>query len=159
LRQAQSKVSKLPFTGMAVTIDIGDAENIHPRNKRQVGKRLSLLALNMAYGKDICCKGPTPMEMKRDGKFLRIFFDNVCGGLKAINGNLTWFEIAGADNEFTPAVAEIVASDEIIVYNEDVLSPETVRYGWVDNPEGCNLYNSENLPAAPFCLLLDQYLN
>ncbi len=176
LREAQLMTLALPKTGMAVTIDIGDAVDIHPKNKQDVGKRLELAALAQAYGKDVIYSGPIYKSMKIKGNRVRLSFDHVDGGLKARLNELVWishispkspgnptdqvdrgeklvgFSIAGEDRKFVWANAFIVG-DTVVVWSEKVDKPKAVRYAWADNP-ACNLYNQKDhasyLPASPF---------
>ena len=148
LREAQSLTLSLPKTGQAVIIDIGDEKDIHPKNKQDVGLRLSLAAQKVAYGKDVVFSGPTYDSMKADGGKIVLKFKNVGGGLVAKGDKLTGFAIAGEDKKFVWADAK-VEGDTIVVSSKDVAKPVAVRYAWADNPE-CNLYNKENLPASPF---------
>lgn len=139
----------LPKTGMAVTIDIGDAKDIHPRNKQDVGFRLALAALKMEYGQDVIHSGPLYKSMKVEGNKVRIRFTNVGGGLVAQGGGpLRGFAVAGADRKFVWANAEI-DGDTVVVWSERVPKPAAVRYAWASNPV-CNLYNAAGLPASPF---------
>jgi len=149
LREAQTMALELPNTGMAVAIDIGDAEDIHPTNKQDVGKRLALNALAQVYGKNIPYSGPMYKSMKTDGNKLRIQFAHTNGGLK-IKGSkqLKGFAIAGTDKKFVWAKAKI-EGNEIVVWNSKVQNPVAVRYAWANNPV-CNLYNGADLPASPF---------
>jgi sialate O-acetylesterase len=149
LREAQTMALSVPNTGMAVTIDIGEANNVHPKNKQDVGLRLSLAARAIAYGQDIVYSGPIydHMTIKKDA--IRIHFKHTADGLVAKNGPLKWFEIAGPDKKFFRANAKI-DGDTVLVHSDSVTKPVAVRYAWADNPEGCNLYNSANLPASPF---------
>jgi sialate O-acetylesterase len=151
LREAQSKTLSLPNTGMAVIIDIGNAKDIHPKNKQDVGYRLSLPALKWTYGKDVVYSGPTYKSMNIEGNKIRIKFDNTGSGLitKDKYGYVKGFAIAGADKKFVWAKAS-VENNEVIVYNETVINPVAVRYAWADNPDDASLYNKENLPASPF---------
>lgn len=149
LRESQTLALELPETGMAVSIDIGEAENIHPANKQDVGKRLSLLALNKTYGKDIPSSGPVFSSYTAGNGSISLFFENVYGGLKINDGSkLNGFAIAGEDKHFVWADAEIVGNT-VIVKNKDIPLPVAVRYNWSANPNG-NLVNSANLPASPF---------
>ncbi|HCE45501.1 MAG TPA: sialate O-acetylesterase [Lentisphaeria bacterium] len=151
LREAQYLTSKnIPASGMAVIIDIGDAKDIHPKNKQDVGLRLSLIARQSVYGeKDLVASGPVYDSMKvEDGK-IRVKFNSVGGGLEAKGGELKTFAIAGEDKKFAWAKAEI-SGDSVLVWSDEVKNPSIVRYAWADNPEGCNLYNKEGLPAVPF---------
>ena len=151
LREAQSMALSLPQTGMAVAIDIGDADDIHPINKQDVGKRLALAALKIAYGKDLVYSGPLYRDMIIAGDNAILSFEHVGGGLKARNryGYLNGFSIAGEDRVFHWARAYI-KGDKVFVYSEKIKQPVAVRYGWADNPEDVNLYNMEGLPASPF---------
>ncbi|MCH5372644.1 MAG: sialate O-acetylesterase, partial [Planctomycetes bacterium] len=151
LREAQTRTLSLRNTGMAVIIDIGEADNIHPRNKLDVGKRLSLAARHVTYGeKDLVYSGPVYRKgsMKTEGRKVRLSFDCIGGGLVAKAGELKGFAIAGRERKFVPASATI-DGDSVVVWSGSVKEPAAVRYGWADNPE-CNLYNREGLPATPF---------
>lgn len=149
LREAQLMTLKLPKTGMAVAIDIGEANDIHPRNKQDVGKRLALNALAIAYGKKVEYSGPIYTRMKREGSRIRLYFKHVDGGLTTPNGEpLKGFAIAGADRKFVWADARI-EGDTVVVSSPQVAEPVAVRYAWADNPV-CNLYNKAGLPASPF---------
>jgi len=149
LRQAQLLTLSLPKTGMAVAIDIGDANDIHPRNKQDAGKRLALNALAIAYGEKVVYSGPIYARMKREGNAVRLYFQHVDGGLTTPNGEpLKGFAIAGADRKFVWAEARIEGS-MVVVHSSQVPQPVAVRYGWADNPV-CNLYNKVGLPASPF---------
>ncbi|MDP4240737.1 MAG: sialate O-acetylesterase [Bacteroidota bacterium] len=149
LREAQLKTLNLENTGMAVTIDIGDAKDIHPKNKQEVGRRLSLIARANAYGEAISFSGPIYDTYRIEGNTIRIKFKYVEGGLKIRNGEkLTGFEIAGLDHKFKWADATIVGND-VIVSCPAVENPIAVRYAWAENPV-CNLFNSADLPASPF---------
>ncbi len=151
LREAQAKALLLPNTGMAVTTDIGDAGNIHPKNKQDVGLRLALQALKKTYGKNVVASGPVYKSMVvKNGKII-ISFTDVANGLAAGNNNkiLSGFMIAGADKQFTEAQANIVGNT-IIVESATVPNPVAVRYAWVDDAGTANLTNSSSLPASPF---------
>lgn len=150
LREAQYMATKaLPNVGMACIIDIGMADNIHPVNKQDVGKRLGLVAEKIAYGRDVPYSGPTYESMTVEGKAIRVKFANVFGGLVAKGGEpLRGFAIAGADKKWVWADARI-DGDTVIVSSEAVPEPVAVRYAWADNPD-CNLYNAAGLPAVPF---------
>ena len=149
LREAQSMTLSVPNTALATAIDIGDGENIHPRNKQEVGRRLALGALHVAYGKDIVYSGPVYRSMTvKDGK-IRLQFTNVGGGMIPKDGKpLSGFAIAGSDKNFVWAKASI-EGDEVVVWSDAVSQPAAVRYAWADNPE-CSLFNKEGLPALPF---------
>jgi len=149
LREAQLMTLSLPMTGMAVTIDIGNANNIHPNNKWDVGKRLALAALHSTYDRDVVYSGPIYKSMKKDGCTIRLSFKHVANGLSAGNaGQLNGFTIAGKDKIFYQADA-LIDGDKVVVSSGKVPDPVAVRYAWDDNPE-CNLYNSVDLPASPF---------
>jgi sialate O-acetylesterase len=149
LREAQLMTLKLPNTGMAVIIDIGEADDIHPKNKQDVGKRLALWALAETYGKKLVYSGPIYKSMKVDGSSIVLSFDHVGGGLIAKDDEqLKGFSIAGADKKFVWADAKI-DGDTVVVSSDKVSEPAAVRYAWADNPV-CNLYNEEDLPASPF---------
>jgi sialate O-acetylesterase len=136
-------------TGIAVTTDNGDSLNIHPRNKKLVGDRLSLWALHNEYGKkDIVVSGPLYKSMKTDGNKIKIRFDFVDGGLEAKDGELKEFTIAGADQVFVPAKA-MIEGNEIVVWSDQVSKPAAVRFAWQNVPRP-NLYNKAGLPASPF---------
>ena len=149
LREAQAMTLRTPNTGMAVTIDIGEPADIHPKNKQDVGKRLALWALAKTYGKDVPYSGPLYRSMeKKDGQ-IAIQFDHVHGGLAAKDGKpLKGFAIAGGDKKFERAEARI-EGDTVVVSSAKVPDPVAVRYGWADSPI-CNLYNGAGLPASPF---------
>jgi len=149
LREAQFMTLSLPNTGMAVTIDIGDANDIHPRNKQDAGKRLALWALAKTYDKNVVCSGPLYKSMKRLDDKIILQFDYVGSGLTSRTGkNLKGFAIAGNNREFFPAEATIVG-DTVVVRAPEVADPVAVRYAWTDAPV-CSLYNKEGLPASPF---------
>lgn len=148
LREAQSMTLSLPNTGQAVIIDIGEADDIHPRNKQDVGKRLALIALAQVHGQDVVYSGPTYKLMTIDGNKIKIEFDHIGGGLVAKGGELTGFAIAGEDQKFVWADAKI-EGNAVVVSNPEVEIPVAVRYAWADNPV-CNLYNAAGLPASPF---------
>lgn len=152
LREAQTMTLNLPNTAQAVAIDIGDANDIHPRNKQEVGRRLALGALHKAYGKEIVYSGPVFQTMTVDGSAAILTFDHVANGLKIKNkyGYLMGFSIAGSDNNFYWAKAEITGKNTVKVYCDKVEKPVKVRYAWGNNPDDAGLYNSENLPACPF---------
>ena len=149
LREAQLMALSLPNTGMAVAIDIGDAIDIHPKNKQEVGRRLALNALNLVYEFDIEYSGPIYKSMAVEGDRIRLSFAHVDGGLTTPNNDeLKGFAIAGSDKKFYWAQAEI-DSNTILVWNDKITNPVAVRYAWASNPI-CNLYNKAGLPASPF---------
>jgi sialate O-acetylesterase len=150
VREAQLKTLAVPNTAMAVTIDIGEWNDIHPLNKEDVGKRLALVARKLAYGdKKVVFSGPIYQSMKTEGNKITISFTNLDGGLIAKGGKLNYFAIAGPDKKFVWANAKI-KGNKIIVWNDSVPNPVAVCYAWADNPDGANLYNKAGLPASPF---------
>jgi sialate O-acetylesterase len=150
LREAQLHVSRnVAHAGLAVTIDIGDAKDIHPKDKQDVGTRLALAALANVYGRKLEYSGPAYRRMKIEGERVRLSFDHAEGGLVARDGGrLTGFAVAGEDGRFVWADA-IIEGDEVIVSSPEVKRPVAVRYAWADNP-AANLYNRAGLPASPF---------
>ncbi|MFA6471545.1 MAG: sialate O-acetylesterase [Candidatus Latescibacterota bacterium] len=149
LREAQFMTLSVSHTAMAVAADIGDAENVHPRNKQEVGRRLALGALSVAYGKGIVYSGPLYRSMTvKDGKVHLKFTDTGGGLVMKNNGVPSGFALAGADRAFTWAKAA-VEGDEVVVWCDGITEPAAVRYAWEDNPK-CTLYNKEGLPASPF---------
>ncbi len=150
VREAQATVLALPDTGMAVATDIGEAHNVHPKNKQDVGDRLSRIALAKVYGRQMEFSGPVYESMQVEGGAIRVKFSHPGGGLVAKGGGpLKWFEIAGADRKFVPADAKI-DGDTVVVSSPDVAAPVAVRYAWVNFPDGCNLFNAAGLPAPQF---------
>jgi sialate O-acetylesterase len=151
LREAQTQTLSLPNTGMAVTTDIGDAHDIHPRNKQDVGKRLAAVALNKTYGKNVVSSGPMFQSMEIKGNNAVLTFTGVGGGLTAKDryGYVRGFEIAGSDQQFHYAQASI-EGNTVVVHSDDVKNPVAVRYGWADEASDTNLFNAEGFPAIPF---------
>ena len=150
LREAQSEALALPNTGMAVAIDIGEWNDIHPLNKKEVGRRLALAAEKVAYSDDkVVYSGPIYQSMKIAGNKITLSFTNTGTGLIAKGGSLKGFAIAGPDKRFVWAQATI-DHNKVVVWSEEVFNPVAVRYAWADNPEGPNLFNAEGLPASPF---------
>jgi len=149
LREAQTMTLNLENTGMAVIIDIGEAKDIHPKNKQDVGKRLALNALAETYDKEIPYSGPMYKRMRvKNGKAI-LSFDHTNGGLVAKGSNsVKGFAIAGADKKFVWADA-VIDGENVIVASDKVAKPVAVRYAWANNPV-CNLYNGAGLPASPF---------
>lgn len=149
-RETQTTSLSVPHTGMAVAIDIGEWNDIHPLNKKDLGFRLALVAEKVAYGENrIVYSGPMYHSMKVNGNKVTLDFTHVGGGLVAKGGDLKQFAIAGEDKKFVWATAEI-RNNTIVVWSDQVTAPKAVRYAWADNPEGANLYNKEGLPASPF---------
>jgi sialate O-acetylesterase len=151
LREAQTQVLELPNTGMAVTIDIGDANDIHPRNKRDVGLRLWQAARKVAYGENgVVWSGPVAKNFAFEDEKVVITFDETGSGLKTSDGQaVKGFVLEDASGQFFPARAEITSENQITVASNQPAKIDGVRYAWADNPE-VNLYNSEGLPAIPF---------
>ena len=150
LREAQLQALRLPNTAVTVNIDLGEANNIHPRNKQDVGDRLARAARRVAYGQNIPADGPLYDSVELTGNLAKVRFRNNAGSsLVAKGGPLKQFAIAGADKKFLWADAKI-EGNTVIVSSPQVLEPIAVRYAWADNPAGANLYNAEGLPASPF---------
>ncbi len=149
LRESQSAALSLPNVGQAVTIDIGEANDIHPRNKQEVGRRLALAARHLAYGEDLVYSGPTYASHTIEGSEVHIAFNHVGAGLESSTDTLGGFAIAAADSVFVWADARIKGAT-VVVSSAAVPAPVAVRYAWADNPVTASLYNADGLPAAPF---------
>ncbi|WP_246012672.1 sialate O-acetylesterase [Albibacterium bauzanense] len=151
LRKSQLKVLSVSNTGMAVGIDAGEWNDIHPLNKKDIGERLALWAEYLAYGaKDVVYSGPIYQSYKIEGNKIILSFSSIGSGLMVKGGgDLYYFAIAGTDKRYVWAKA-VIEGDKVIVWNNDIQNPKYVRYAWADNPEGANLYNKEGLPASPF---------
>lgn len=151
LREAQTSALQLPHTGMAVTIDIGEAGDIHPKNKIDVGKRLGAAALKIAYGEEKKNTSPLykSMEVKEDSIVIHFTIESGDLVTKDKYGYVRGFQIAGADKKFHWAKAYI-NNNAVIVYSEEVKDPLAVRYAWSDNPGAIDLYNTQGLAASPF---------
>jgi sialate O-acetylesterase len=152
LREAQTMTLSLPNTGMAVAIDIGEATDIHPRNKQDVGLRLLLNALKIAYKKDIVHSGPVFSSVEFRNNKAVVTFDYTGSGLvvKDRYGYVKGFTLAGADGKHQWAKGQIISNNQVEIWSDAVTNPAAVRYGWADNPDDVNLYNKEGLPAIPF---------
>ncbi|WP_197706052.1 sialate O-acetylesterase [Mucilaginibacter gotjawali] len=148
LRDAQLSALSLPNTGMAVTIDIGDAYRIHPQNKQEAGRRLALIARSKTYNENIPYSGPVYKSQVIRGNKIELKFTHTDNGLLVKGDTLKGFTIAGADKKFYPALAYI-SGNKVTVMSNRVAIPVAVRYAWANNP-ACNLYNGANLPASPF---------
>ena len=142
---------------MAVAIDMGEWNDIHPDRKKDVGDRLALAAEKIAYGEDVIYSGPLFQSSTTDGNKIIVSFTNVGSGLIANDGEeLQEFAIAGANKKFVWANAKIVpgtpggAGDKVVVWSDEINEPKYVRYAWADDPVNPNLYNKEGLPASPF---------
>ena len=147
VREAQRRTLKLRNSGMAVTIDIGNPDNVHPTDKATVGHRLALAAEAITYGKKLEFSGPIFRQATTEGGSLRVWFDHA-SGMETKGGALTGFEVAGADGLFAPADAKIEGAT-VVLSSAGVAKPIAARYGWANSPE-CHLYNREGLPASPF---------
>jgi sialate O-acetylesterase len=140
----------VPNTAMAVTIDLGEWNDLHPDNKKDIGIRLALAALKLAYKEDIVYSGPIFDSSVIEGNKIILSFKHVGGGLITIDEEAPGdFAIAGADKKFVWAKTKLEGST-VIVWSEEVTEPKFVRYAWADNPVHANLYNKEGLPASPF---------
>ncbi len=148
VREAQLQTLSLANTAMAVTIDIGDPENVHPSDKQTVGARLALAARALAYHEKVVYSGPLFRQTSTDPGAIRVWFDSVDGGLTAKGGPPEGFEIAGDDHRFVPATARI-DGETVVLTSPEVKEPKFVRYGWQNAPT-VNLFNSAGLPASPF---------
>ena len=149
VREAQLKSLRLPHTGMAITVDIGESNNVHPKNKQVVGKRLALWALGEVYGrKVVATSGPLPDSHEIQGSEMVVSFTHADGGLLAGGRALKGFLIAGEDQQWKPAQARI-ESERVVVSSPEVKKPVAVRYAWEPDPQ-CNLCNGAGLAASPF---------
>jgi len=142
------KTLALKDTGMAITIDIGDEKDIHPKNKQDVGRRLAAWALGTVYGQKVATSGPMPAGHQVRGSEVLLSFKHTDGGLVAKGGELKGFVVAGEDKQWKSARARI-EGDKVIVSSADVKQPVAARYAWENWPT-CNLYNGAGLPASPF---------
>ena len=151
IREQQAAVLSVPKTAMAVTIDLGEAKNVHPHNKAPLGDRLTRIALANTYGRTIEFSGPVFASLRVEGSNARIAFTHLGGGLVAKGGALKGFQVAGGDQKFADAEARI-DGDTLVVSSAQVAAPVAVRYAWDNYPEGlgCNLSSAAGLPAAPF---------
>lgn len=152
LRESQSKALDLPGTAQVITLDVGEALDVHPTNKQAVGHRLALAARGVAYGHRVVFSGPTYRDQEIKGDRVTVSFDHVGSGLvgrNAAGASLRGFAVAGPDRRFVWANA-MIEGDRVVVWSPSVPDPVAVRYAWADNPEGANLYNREGLPAGPF---------
>ncbi len=149
VREAMLKTLALPGTGMGINIDIGEEEDIHPKNKQEIGRRLSLWALGTVYGRNVpATSGPLPIGHEVRAKEIVLRFNHVNGGLVAKGGVLRGFVVAGEDRQWQPALARIEGGT-VVVSNPEVPQPVAARYAWENFP-ACNLYNGAGLPASPF---------
>jgi hypothetical protein len=148
LREAQAASLSEPRTGMATLIDIGESNDIHPKNKADVGKRLALAALHEAYGKEGAYSGPLLDFITVKGNKITVKFKHADGGLKYKGNVLEGFEVKGEDGTYVPAQARI-SGEAVLVWSDRIAHPQGVRYAWANDPK-CNLFNGVDLPAAPF---------
>jgi sialate O-acetylesterase len=150
-RESMTAALSLPNTGQAIAIDVGDASNIHPKNKQDVGARLARVARRVAYGQSILASGPTYRAHAVRGDTVVVEFNDVGSGLvsRSSDGRVGGFSVAGADRKFVWASAKIVGN-RVHVWSDRLSHPVAVRYAWANNPDRANLYNREQLPAAPF---------
>lgn len=148
VRESQLKTLTVPHTGMVVTIDVGDPNDVHPNEKAPVGRRLAQWALGAVYGKEVETSGPLPAGHEIDGNVVRIRFDHA-KGLQAKGGELRGFEVAGTDRKWYSAEARIDGG-HVLVSSKEVAAPVAVRYAWDGHPDHCTLYNAADLPATPF---------
>lgn len=152
LRDGQLKSLSIPRSGMAVTLDLGEWNDIHPLTKKPIGERLALAARKLAYGENIVSSGPIYESNQIEGNRIRIRFRETGSGLsinKIDEDELIYFAIAGKDKKFVWAKA-IIERNTVVVWSEEIIEPTYVRYAWADNPDGANLINAEGLPASPF---------
>jgi sialate O-acetylesterase len=149
VRSAQQTILEMPHSGMAVTIDVGDAKDIHPKNKQAVGDRLARIALAKTYRRDIEYSGPWLISVQTEGSAMRLEFAHAEGGVVVKGGPLKAVEIAGVDRKFVPAES-VVQGSFLVLSNAALAKPVAARYAWAGFPEGGNLYNAAGLPAAPF---------
>jgi len=148
IREAQRRTLSVANTAMAVTIDVGNPDNVHPADKQTVAARLALAARALAYGEQVEYSGPLFRQATPEGAAVRVWFDHVSGSLAARGGPLQGFEVAGEDGRFVKATASIDGGT-VVVSSPQVAAPKHVRYGWANAPE-VNLYNAAGLPASPF---------
>ena len=150
LAAAQAAIeTAVPNSGMAVIYDVGNKTDIHPKNKQEVGRRLSLWALAKVYEQKVpAASGPLPAAHEIKGSEIIVTFKHADGGLVAKGGELKGFAISGADKKWLRAKARI-EGDKVIVTSADVKQPVAARYAWENWPT-CNLYNGAGLPASPF---------
>ena len=148
-RESMDAALALPNTGRAIAIDLGGANELHPKNKEDVGVRLALVARRVAYGQHVDASGPVYSGFSVRADTAIVAFTSIAGGLTIHGDRLSGFALAGADKQFVWANARVVG-DRVYVWSSRVRSPTAVRYAWANNPEGANLYGSNGLPAAPF---------
>jgi sialate O-acetylesterase len=148
LREAQDMALALPHTGMATAVDIGNRDDIHPKNKQEVARRLALAAHKIVYNQRVVASGPRYQRMQIEDDHVRLRFSETGSGLIMKGNELLGFALAGKDGRYVWAKAQIVG-DEVVVSSDEIKAPRSVRYNWSNTPQG-NLYNNEGLPALPF---------
>ncbi len=148
VREGQAQLLRLRNTGMAVTLDVGDPTNVHPKDKEPVGDRLSRIALANVYGRKTEFTGPVYVGSKVEGSSIVVSFSHA-DGIRGKGGPLQWFQVAGSDGAYVDAIAELRGST-VVVHSDNVPAPVSVRYAWDNYPQGANLVNGAGLPAAPF---------
>lgn len=151
-RDAQREALEIPQTGMAVTIDLGEANDLHPQNKKDIGERLALLAQAVVFAEPVLAQGPIYESLTVENGEVVLVFSHVGSGLQIRGSSLEGFTMAGIDGVFYPAQAKL-EGNTVRLWSKEVQNPSAVRYAWEDNPEQANLYNSEGLPASPFVAL------
>ncbi len=149
LREAQLETLQVPNTGMAVAIDVGEWNDLHPLNKKDIGERLALHARAIAYHEDLVYSGPLLKEARIEEDKVVLSFNHVGSGLAILGEELKGFTISADGKCFVNARAQI-REQQVVVWQESVMNPVEVRYGWENNPQQANLYNKEALPASPF---------
>ncbi|MXN93192.1 sialate O-acetylesterase [Flavobacterium sp. Sd200] len=151
MREQQSKIITVPNTAMAVALDLGEWNDIHPVNKKDVGERLALQAEKLVYGNTkVVASGPSVKAIRKESNKIIVSFNDIGSGLMAKGDNtLHYFAIAGADEKYVWATA-VIKNNEVVVYSDLITNPVFIKYAWADNPAKANLYNKEGLPAAPF---------
>ncbi|MDY0104585.1 MAG: sialate O-acetylesterase [Lentimicrobium sp.] len=151
LREAQALTLELPETGMATAVDIGEANDIHPKNKQELGRRLALVARQVVYNQELLASGPVLKDATKKSGGILLTFNHVGNGLiTRDNKDPEEFTIAAKNGDFVRAKARIEGENQIFVWSDEIKKPEYVRYAWADNPSLVNTYNSEKLPMLPF---------
>jgi len=149
-REQQRSFLKIPNTAMAVSIDLGDVKNIHPKDKRPIGERLARLASKNTYAKNIVADSPYPIKMNVEGSNVTATYAGVGTGLKSSIELISHFELAGPDQYFHSAKAKIISKNQLMITSNSVETPSYLRYAWKPFPRPLSLSNSEDLPAVPF---------
>lgn len=149
VRDAQRRIMSVPGTGMAITLDAGEYNELHPQDKKTIGNRLALWALKQIYGEELVCCGPIYDHKQIEENSIRLYFRHTGSGLTSRDGELKTFEVCAEDGTYYIAEA-VIDKDTVVVSSKEVRRPMNVRYAWLDNPEEANLYNKEGLPASTF---------